>query len=153
MIVRRLLPLTAALLCLTACATSNRQMLVFGQTHTVGISIGATASEQGADFVLGYRDQNVAIVPVSLEVEPGKFAQIQSNSGDGFEDSLSVLGQFEVKSSTGSANVGLGKFFATGSAAKALADGFACKVANDTSCFAAGDADASADDQAGGATP
>ena len=45
-------------------------------------------------------------------------------------DSLSVLGQFDFKSDAENAaiNVGLGKFFSTGMAAKKLSDGFAAKL-------------------------
>jgi len=102
--------------------------LIFGQSQTVGISIGAGASEQGADFVLGYKDKNIAIVPVAIKVAEGSYAQVGSMSGDNFEDSFSVIGQFEVNTTTSQGNVGLGKFFATGAAAKALADGFASKL-------------------------
>lgn len=113
---------------LSGCASNQNMPLVFGQMQTVGVSIGVGTSDQGADFVLGYKDKNVAIIPVTLEIEDGKRAQITSNQGNGFKDSLSVLGQFEVQSDTSQGNVGLGKFFATGSAAKTLADGFKKKL-------------------------
>lgn len=110
------------------CAASNNLPLIFGQSQAIGISIGAAASDQGADFVLGYKDKNIAIVPVSLEISPGSFAKIGSESGKNFEDAFSVLGQFEASSDITKSNVGLGKFFATGAAAKALADGFSDKL-------------------------
>ena len=57
----------------------------------------------------------------------------ERSQGDGFgeggSDALSVLGQFEVRSSTRTADVGLGKFFATGLAAQKLADGFSDQIA------------------------
>ena len=114
---------------LAGCASSQNLPLIFGQSHTVGISIGAGASDQGADFVLGYKDKNVAIVPVSVQESDGSSVQIGSMSGNEFEDALSVLGQFKVKTDTSQGDVGLGKFFATGAAAKSLADGFSCKLA------------------------
>lgn len=53
---------------------------------------------------------------------------VSTKNGD--EDALSVLGQFQVDASAGSdqSGVGLGRFFATGSAASRLADGFAAKL-------------------------
>lgn len=119
----------AALGSVAGCATTENLPLLFGQSHTVGISIGAAAGEQGADFVLGYKDKNVAVVPVSLPLAQGGYGQVGSMSGDKFEDALSVLGQFHVNSPTSSGNVSLGKFFATGAAAKALADGFSSQLA------------------------
>lgn len=117
---------------LSGCASNQDLPLIFGQSQTVGISIGAGASDQGADFVLGYKDKNVAIVPVTAKDSDGSSVQIASKSGEEFEDALSVLGQFEVKTDTSQGNVGLGKFFATGAAAKSLADGFSCKLAGGT---------------------
>jgi hypothetical protein len=118
----------ACLTSMTGCATTENLPLLFGQSHTVGISIGAAAGEQGADFTLGYKDKNVAVVPVALPTSPGAFAQVGSMSGEKFEDALSVLGQFSVTSGTTQGNVSLGKFFATGAAAKALADGFSAQL-------------------------
>lgn len=113
---------------LNGCMTSSRNLpLVFGQSHTVGISMGAGAAEQGGDLVLGYKDKNIAIVPVALDQGDGSYAYAGSNSG-GFEDSFSVLGQFEVTAEGQATKAGLGKFFATGAAAKALADGFSAQM-------------------------
>jgi hypothetical protein len=122
--------LVTSLLLVSGCASNQNLPLVFGQSQTVGISIGAGVSEQGADFVLGYKDKNIAIIPIAIEVTEGNYAQVGSQSGGGFDDSFSVLGQFEVNANTKNGDVGLGKFFATGAAAKALADGFASKLSN-----------------------
>ncbi len=116
---------------LSGCASNQNLPLIFGQSQTVGISIGGGASDQGADFVLGYKDKNIAIVPIAIEVSEGNYAQVGSMSGQGFDDSFSVIGQFEVKTSTSQSDVGLGKFFATGAAAKALADGFSSKLSGE----------------------
>lgn len=110
------------------CASDKNMPLVFGQTQTVGISIGTGASGQGVNFVLGYNDKDIALIPVSLQTKKGEYAQITSKAGDKFKDALSVLGQFSVSSDTSKGNVGLGKFFATGAAAKSLADGFKEKM-------------------------
>jgi hypothetical protein len=114
---------------ITGCVSNQDLPLIFGQSQTVGISIGAGAADQGADFVLGYKDKNVAIVPVTAKDLDGSSVQVASKSGEEFEDALSVLGQFEVKTDTAQGNVGLEKFFATGAAAKSLSDGFSCKLA------------------------
>lgn len=119
----------SAIVLLVGCASNQNLPLVFSQSQTVGISIGADASEQGAEFVFGYKDKNVAVVPVSVQEADGSSSTIGSTSGEEFEDALSVLGQFEVNTKTNQGDVGLGKFFATGAAAKSLADGFSCKVA------------------------
>ncbi len=120
-----------AVFLVTGCASNQNMPLVFGQSQTVGISIGAGTGEQGADFVLGYKDKNIAIVPIAIEVSEGSHAQVGSMSGESFDDSFSVLGQFKVNTVTSKGDVGLGKFFATGAAAKALADGFSSKLSGE----------------------
>jgi len=133
--------LTAALLLALAAAAAGcssppgQTMLVFGQTQTVGISIGGSVPDQGASFTLGYQDRNFAIVPATVAQGNGQATQVLSTVGAdgegglGSTDALSVLGQFEVRSDTRAANVGLGKFFATGLAAQKLADGFSEQIA------------------------
>ena len=115
------------------CASPPGQtMLVFGQTQTVGLSIGGSVPDQGASFTLGYQDKNFAIVPATVPMVGGGSSQVLSSigkDGEGGSDALSVLGQFEVRSSTRTADVGLGKFFATGLAAQKLADGFSDQIA------------------------
>lgn len=118
------------LLAIAGCGSTGESSLLFGQANTLGISIGASASDQGGDLVLGYKGQNIAIVPVSVGQPDGSSAQVGAAVGEGFGDAYSVLGQFEAKSKTGAAaqSAGLGTFFATGLAAKRLADGFAQKM-------------------------
>jgi hypothetical protein len=116
-------------LSIAGCATKQNLPLVFGQAHTVGISMSSSATQQGGEFTLGYKDWNFAIVPVTVSQADGGNTQIQSTATEDFHDALSVLGQFDVKASATQRDVGLGKFFATGMAAKTLADGFAAKLA------------------------
>jgi hypothetical protein len=126
---------TAALV--SACSTQGNTMLVFGQTQTVGISIGGSATDQGISFTLGYQDRNFAIVPASVRQADGGATQVlstvTSNGTRGRKsegsDALSVLGQFSVETNSKTADVGLGKFFATGLAAQKLADGFGERLA------------------------
>jgi hypothetical protein len=118
-------------LALSGCATTENMPIVFGQSQTVGIAIGGSTTEQGAEFTLGYKDKNFAVVPVTVKQKDGNSTTLQGIVSDGKTsgtDAFSVLGQFDVSSSTNSANAGLGKFFATGSAAAKLADGFADKL-------------------------
>jgi hypothetical protein len=109
---------------LAGCNTSPDLPLVFYQATTVGISASATGGGATPELSLGYRDTDVAVVPVSSS--SGSVRAINPDSaGHKFQDALSVFGQFQVDANAGtSPKVGLGKFFATGQAAQHLADGF-----------------------------
>ena len=122
---------------LAAGCASAPKVLVFGQVQNVGLSISGSAPEQRAEMTLGYKDYNIAVIPTD----------VSSEASDGFKDALSVLGQFDLnaKNEGASQGVGLGKFFATGLAARVLAEGFACKLGH---CPGAG-ADAAAESAAG----
>ncbi|MCL1037360.1 hypothetical protein L2750_09350 [Shewanella submarina] len=110
------------------CATNGVNMpLVFGQSHTVGVSMSGTTADQGVDLTVGYKDKDIAIVPVTVKQANGDSTLIKSTA-ENHQDALSVLGQFELNTDAKQAEVGLGKFFATGLAAKKLADGFAHKM-------------------------
>jgi hypothetical protein len=123
---------------LTGCRTAPS--LVFGQSHTVGISMSGAAAEAGAELSIGYKDRDIAVVPVAIVSKDGAVngqtmpvrSQVSSKRGTGSDtDSLSVLGQFQVNAKAKDQDVGLGKFFATGLAAQKLADGFSCKLSGD----------------------
>jgi hypothetical protein len=123
---------TCAIAVLAAgCATTDVP-LIFVQSNTVGIDVGTSAASQGGDFVLGYKGSDFAIVPVTVVQSDGSTNQIDA----GFEpplkhsDALSVFGQFSVNSNNNAKapKSGLGKFFATGQAAKRLSDGYAAKL-------------------------
>jgi len=128
--------LAAAAISLCACRSSS--VLVFGQSHTVGISIGTAPSQSTPELSVGYKDLDIAVVPVAILSNDGAVTKdtMRVNSAvasidraDGFDtDALSVLGQFEVSTKAKEPEVGLGKFFATGLAAQKLADGFSCKL-------------------------
>jgi hypothetical protein len=120
---------TVALLA-AGCATNSDAPLIFLQSNTAGISIGASAADQGADFVLGYKGADLAIVPVAIVQNDGNSAQINAKAGSGHTDALSVFGQFQVNSNTNAKtpNVGLGRFFATGQAARRLTEGYRAKL-------------------------
>jgi hypothetical protein len=140
---------------LSGCNAPDNLPLVFYQATTVGITANASPAQGSPEISLGYRDTDVAVVPV---IAGGRQVRGVSplNSDDNlndqedlvtlvsptdkqkrakFQDALSVFGQFQVDTSAGGnnqtgASVGLGKFFATGLAARSLAVGFKCKLAN-----------------------
>jgi hypothetical protein len=109
--------------------------LLFAQSQTFGVSIGGTAQEQGVDMTLGFRDRNFAIVPVSTPQAGGTYTQlaakVTADDNASGSDAFSVLGQFDANTDAKTARVGLGKFFATGIAARRLADGFSRRLANE----------------------
>ena len=145
--VTRLAGLLVAGAALAGCATNQPLPLLFGQTHNVGIVISGSTAEQGAELTLGYRDRDIAVVPVAVPQEDGKYTQLSSTvphetiPGAVAKDAFSVLGQFDVKGETTPVQVGLGKFFATGLAAQKLADGFACKMGQHCGARAGGGGD------------
>jgi hypothetical protein len=120
---------------LAGCAAVPNAPLLFGQATTLGVSVEAAPTGQTAGFVLGYRDANFAIVPTVVSQEGGDNQTLTGTAGGlakngGDEDAYSTLGQFNAQA--GTTETTLGKFFATGIAARALADGFACKVSGGT---------------------
>lgn len=119
-------------LILCACSTAPAPPLFFGELVTMGINIGTGAGTQGVDFTLGYKDQDLAVVPVgAVSRGKGQAVTARTMDGPGAEwDALSVFGQFEGQgaqpagSSPGTRKVALGRFFATGLAATNLAEAY-----------------------------
>ncbi len=117
---------------LSACATSGSP-LIFGEAVNFGVTANVGADSQGFDFTLGYKDKNLAIVPVAI-VTDDKVSRIQSyhTKCTKRHDALSVFGQFTSQGnwpmlSTEPEKRGaikLDRFFATGLAAANLADGY-----------------------------
>lgn len=122
-------------LLLVGCESASVNSVIFGQGTSVGLSIGQSPTTQAPEFVLGYKDANIAFLPTVATKADGDIITLGGKSGsgtDGFSETYSVLGQFEVNTPTqiGSGAVGLGKFFATGLAAQKLSAGFACAVSD-----------------------
>lgn len=140
---------------LTACGNVDSSHLIFGQQHIVGLSISASAPEQGGALTLGLRDNDIAIVPVAVKQKDGSYTLMRAETDNAdvtttyanktvekkengkITDSFSTLGNFELKAGQDGVNklapsVGLGKFFATGNAAQILADGFRTKLSQQT---------------------
>lgn len=117
------------------CEVLPNNPVIFGQGTSVGISIGQSPTTQTPEFVLGYKDANIAYLPTVAVDANGNVQDlggVMRMNGNEFKETYSVLGQFEVNANTdpGKPSVGLGKFFATGNAAVKLAAGFACGVAD-----------------------
>jgi hypothetical protein len=154
-----LAPLAA--LTLAGCATElpKNMPLVFGESITVGIGVGATTADQGMDFTLGFKSRDVAIIPVVAYDQAGAPQRLnaenredsksdKSTQSDGkttvdtarpersteSKDAFSVLGVFSTDTSATTKTTGIGKFFATGTAAQRIADGF-------SQCLASGGCD------------
>ena len=64
MILNKIIALISLTTLLYGCASPKANIpLVFGQSHTVGISIGGSAADQGVDFTLGYKDKELWVSP------------------------------------------------------------------------------------------
>ena len=145
----------------SGCATNQSLPLIFGQSHSVGINIGGNTTEGSVDLTIGYKDRDIAIVPVVMTDANGKVTQLQASVGKGFPagkqvsgadiDAFSVLGQFSVEAKGGGTEVssGLGKFFATGIAARRLADAFACAMGEGQACPVEASTDDAEDENSG----
>lgn len=124
------------LIALAGCGNTDSSHLVFGQDIVVGLTISASAPEQGGELTLGYKDRNIAVVPVAIKDEGGEYRVLGSydqapSDSEPASDAYSTLGQFEMRTGEdGTVSVGLGKFFATGVAAQNLSKGFA-KIAQE----------------------
>jgi hypothetical protein len=117
------------------CEPTSENPVVFGQGTTVGISIGQSPTTQAPEFVLGYKDVNIALLPTTATDAAGEVITLGGQSGadaNGFSETYSVLGQFDLNTPTqvGAGVAGLGKFFATGLAAQKLSAGFACAISD-----------------------
>jgi len=130
MIIRSTIATAGAALALAGCGNADSSHLVFGQQHTVGLTIAGAGPTQEAELSLGFKDRNIAVVPVAVKNQDGTYMTLgggipQGADGGSAADAYSTLGQFELKGGENGATVSLGKFFATGTAAQVLAQGFA----------------------------
>jgi len=131
MISIRMMMAPVVVLTVSGCNTSGTGPLTFIQAQTVGISASAGGAQVAPEVSLGYRDLDVAFVPtMTADGTPLKASETQSNFTE--TDALSVIGQFNVNSTAAATNANfkadLGKFFATGMAAKVVADGFSAQL-------------------------
>jgi hypothetical protein len=103
--------------------------LLFLRTDVVGIDIGGAVEKQGLQFVLGYGNNNLAMIPVEQKGVDGDPVPVRGAAAGGQRDALSVVGQFDATSDTQKLNVGLERYFAVGVAARNLAMGIAAAAA------------------------
>jgi len=129
MTMSRKLIFLAILLGIGGCATNSGQPLVFVQAQTVGITANAGGPQATPELTVGFRDLDVAVVPTESSTGT-PVRSVLPGQGGRFSDALSVLGQFSVGATAGTGpNATLGKFFATGTAASKLAEGFKAQLA------------------------
>jgi hypothetical protein len=110
---------------LSGCASTLDPPLVFVQTTSVGITAASSGGQATPELTVGYRDVDVALVPVTKGALP--IGSSTPGKNGAFEDAYSVLGQFDVGASV-TPGITLGKFFATGTAASKLAEGYRCQL-------------------------
>lgn len=130
------------LIALAACSTVDSSPLIFGQGLTVGISVGASPTNNATpEITLGVKQANLAIVPTVIpgevplpanEFATRRIAAFGAGEGEskGIEDALSTFGSFSNNTSVN--GVTLGVFFATGVAAQRLSEGFRCAVSKNS---------------------
>ncbi|MCB1905870.1 MAG: hypothetical protein KDH15_00745 [Rhodocyclaceae bacterium] len=120
--------LLAALAGLSACKSYDNELL-FTESTEVGLTVSPNPAG-GSQFVFGYRQTDLAVVPVGVIDGAGKVHERLASEETG-KDAVSVFAQFNadlIRSSGEAAalkpKVALGRFFATGVAAAKLAAGY-----------------------------
>lgn len=107
--------------------------LLFLRTDVFGVDIGGSLAQQGLQFVLGYNNRNLALIPVYAEGADGEVIRV-SGRDQSFKDTLSrdafsVLGQFDANTETKRLGFGLERYFATGVAARNLGESLGKAIA------------------------
>ena len=99
--------------------------LLFMRTDVIGIDIGGTLAQHGLQFVLGYGNKNLALIPVvamNADRVPTKIAGTSDAAESDLLDTMSVVGQFHARTDTQGLDLGLDRYFATGIAARNLSE-------------------------------
>ncbi len=112
----------------TAADRPYQMPLIFMRTDAAGIDIGGSLAQEGLQFVIGYSNRNLALIPVAAHSAGNKEVMIAaygSNTADNQLDTLSVVGQFKAETATAGLNLGLQRYFATGVAARNLGNAVA----------------------------
>ncbi len=63
-----------------ACVPNPNATLLFAQSQTLGVSINASTTQQSAELTLGYRDLDIAIVPVVAHQGSGEATQLKADA-------------------------------------------------------------------------
>jgi hypothetical protein len=111
-------------------ASVSPARLIFAQQDIRALAIDGSGLEAGVKFTLGYRDRNLALIPVVGRDASGKLVSLSGTNPDSGSDVLSVLGQFQGRDTVNESGIssGLHAFFTTGAAASYLSDGFKVKL-------------------------
>jgi len=99
--------------------------LLYMRTDVIGIDIGGTLAQHGLQFVLGYGNKNLALIPVvamNADRVPTKIAGTSDGADSDLLDTMSVVGQFHARTDTQGLDLGLERYFATGIAARNLSE-------------------------------
>ncbi|MDM0053010.1 hypothetical protein [Variovorax sp. J22R115] len=111
-----------------------QEPLLFARTDVIGIDIGGSLAQQGLQFVLGYNERSIALIPTTTRNTKGDVTSIMGTDkvGDGAPalDAFSVLGQFQANTETRRLGFGLERYFATGFAARNLGESLGAAIAN-----------------------
>jgi hypothetical protein len=108
--------------------------LVFMRSDVLGLDMGGTGTQDGIAFTLGFSNRNLALIPTNARGPKGKLVSIAGDNQHGGAkqlDTLSVMGQFRVSTNTKAFNLDLGRYFATGVAARNLGIGVGSRVAKE----------------------
>lgn len=118
---------------LAGCRSGDNPPLLFIQSDNYGASVSAGTGTQGVQANVGYRGFNFAAVPVTARDEHGNVVRVDAvNAVETDRDAHSVFGHFSATTNTTQPGVEIGKFFATGLAARRLAEGFRYSIENGT---------------------
>ncbi len=115
--------------------------LIFAQQDLRALAVDGSALENGLKLTLGYRDRNLALIPVIGRDANGKYVSLLGTNPDSGNDVLSVLGQFNARDDVGGESgisSGLSTFFTTGAAASYLSDGFKVQLCEEYAAPAQG---------------
>ena len=113
----------AALTGLSACGTIDEGSLVFASANTWGLTLSGSPAETGVGATLGYKSQDLAMIPAYAYGENGDPVRVQAEGtatiGKSAKDALSVFAQFASKTPTtaggGTSASGIGASATTGS--------------------------------------
>jgi hypothetical protein len=117
---------------LSGCKTAYHQPLVFTSYTSLGIKLKFEMLPSNWAFQIGYHDGSIALIPViagldtDLSLLGSEATGVNEDGVDAIhKDAYSVIASFEGNTKLGLSKEGLhlGKIIATGSAAKAVADG------------------------------
>lgn len=114
-------------------ACTSNPPLMFADTTTVGLSIGADTAALGGAVSLGVKNQSLAVVPVSVVDDRSQAYAVAGQAGRKV-DALSVFAVFKADAESKDSPIKIGQVFSTGSAAQLLTQGYECHLAGTAAC-------------------